>query len=75
MARLVFDLDGTLVHSAPTMTTAANAMLAEIGRPPASESTVLGFVGHGMRKLVASLPFLKKKAVELLNGSTPEVGR
>ena len=26
-------------------------------------------------KLDASLPFLKKKAVELLNGSTPEVGR
>ena len=26
-------------------------------------------------KLDASLPFLKKKAVELLYGSTPEVGR
>jgi phosphoglycolate phosphatase len=55
MARLVFDLDGTLVHSAPTMTTAANAMLAEIGRAPAPEDTVLGFVGHGMRRLVQNL--------------------
>ncbi|MBP7240806.1 HAD-IA family hydrolase [Amaricoccus sp.] len=55
MARLVFDLDGTLVHSAPTMTVAANAMLAEIGRRPAPEATVLGFVGHGMRRLVERL--------------------
>lgn len=55
MARLVFDLDGTLVHSAPTMTAAANAMLADIGRPPAPEAEVLGFVGHGMRRLVENL--------------------
>lgn len=55
MARLVFDLDGTLVHSAPTMTTAANAMLAGIGRGPATEDVVLGFVGHGMRRLVEKL--------------------
>ncbi|MBP7000146.1 MAG: HAD-IA family hydrolase [Amaricoccus sp.] len=55
MARLVFDLDGTLVHSAPTMTAAANAMLAGIGRQAAPEATVLGFVGHGMRRLVERL--------------------
>ncbi len=55
MARLIFDLDGTLVHSAPTMTAAANALLAGIGRPPVPEATVLGFVGHGMRRLVERL--------------------
>ena len=32
MARLIFDLDGTLVHSAPTIAAAANGMLGEIGR-------------------------------------------
>jgi phosphoglycolate phosphatase len=55
LARLVFDLDGTLVHSAPTMTAAANALFADLGRPPVPEATVLGFVGHGMRRLVARL--------------------
>jgi phosphoglycolate phosphatase len=55
VARLVFDLDGTLVHSAPTMAAAANGFLAEIGRPPAPEATVVGFVGHGMRRLVERL--------------------
>lgn len=55
MARLIFDLDGTLVHSVPTMAAAANAMLAGLGRPPVPETTVLGFVGHGMRRLVEAL--------------------
>lgn len=55
MARLVFDLDGTLVHSAPTMAAAANALLAELGRPPVPEAVVIGFVGHGMRRLVERL--------------------
>jgi phosphoglycolate phosphatase len=55
MARLIFDLDGTLVHSAPTMAAAANAMLAELGRAPVPVATVLGFVGHGMRALVERL--------------------
>ncbi len=55
MARLIFDLDGTLVHSAPTMAAAANAYLLEIGRPAQPVETVIGFVGHGMRKLVERL--------------------
>jgi phosphoglycolate phosphatase len=55
MARLVFDLDGTLAHTAPTMTAAANALLAELGRPPVPEAMVLGFVGQGMRRLVERL--------------------
>jgi phosphoglycolate phosphatase len=52
MARLVFDLDGTLVHSAPTMAAAANALLAEHDRPPVPVETVIAFVGAGMRRLV-----------------------
>ncbi len=55
MARLVFDLDGTLVHSVPTMTLAANSLLAELGRAPVDETLVTGFVGHGMRRLVERL--------------------
>jgi phosphoglycolate phosphatase len=55
MARVIFDLDGTLVHSVPTMAVAANAWLREAGRPEVPHETILGYVGHGMRSLVESL--------------------
>lgn len=53
MARIVFDLDGTLVESAPTIAEAANRLLAELGRAPLPIASVLAFVGHGMPSLVA----------------------
>ena len=49
---VVFDLDGTLVDSAPDLHAAANRMLDEIGRPPLSLAQVTGFVGNGVPKLV-----------------------
>ncbi len=52
MTRIVFDLDGTLVHSLPGIAAAANALLAEYGRPALPIGTVEGFVGHGSRVLV-----------------------
>jgi phosphoglycolate phosphatase len=52
MARIVLDLDGTLVYSAPSLAAAGNAMLAEIGRAPLDLPTVIGFVGNGVAKLV-----------------------
>jgi phosphoglycolate phosphatase len=55
MARLIFDLDGTLVDSLPAMYTAANAMLAEYGRDPVDAATCSGFVGRGIRVLVTRL--------------------
>ncbi len=55
MARLVFDLDGTLVHSIPTMAAAANALLAALARQPLPEAAVQVAVGHGMRVLVERL--------------------
>lgn len=55
MARIVFDLDGTLVDSAPTLAASANAMLVEFGRDPVPVETVIGFVGQGMRRLVERL--------------------
>jgi phosphoglycolate phosphatase len=55
MARVVFDLDGTLVDSAPSIAAAANRVLAELGRPPVSVPTVTRFVGDGMAALVERL--------------------
>jgi phosphoglycolate phosphatase len=52
MGRIIFDLDGTLVESAPSLTAAANRLLAELGREPLAVATTRGFVGHGVAVLV-----------------------
>jgi phosphoglycolate phosphatase len=53
VSRLVlFDLDGTLVDSAPDLATALNALLAELGKPGLAESTVRAMVGDGAGVLV-----------------------
>lgn len=52
MARIIFDLDGTLVESAASLTAAANGLLAELGRDPLSLETTRSFVGHGVGVLV-----------------------
>ena len=49
---LLFDLDGTLVDSIGDLALAANAMLAELGRPARSLEEVRCFVGKGIPKLV-----------------------
>lgn len=49
---IVFDLDGTLVDSAPDIHANANRMLADIGAAPLSLSEVTGFIGNGIPNLV-----------------------
>ncbi len=49
---VVFDLDGTLVHSAPDLQVAANRTLADLGHGPLGLETVIGFIGHGVEALV-----------------------
>lgn len=44
---VVFDLDGTLVDSLGGIASAANAFLANVGRPPLEEPDYAGFVGWG----------------------------
>lgn len=50
---LVFDLDGTLVDSAPDITAAVNRMLAGEGQAALDLATVTSFVGKGLPHLVA----------------------
>jgi phosphoglycolate phosphatase len=50
---LIFDLDGTLVDSAPDLRTALNEMLRERGRPPLSPAEVRRMIGDGATALVA----------------------
>ncbi|MSU90158.1 phosphoglycolate phosphatase [Rhodobacteraceae bacterium 2CG4] len=52
MNAIIFDLDGTLIDSAPDLRAAANAMLAEFGAPPLTLDEVRGFIGNGVPKLV-----------------------
>ena len=49
---LLFDLDGTLVDSAPDMADAVDRMLQDLGRPPVGEAQVRCWVGNGARRLV-----------------------
>lgn len=48
----LFDLDGTLVDSAPDLTTAVDQMLSSLGRAPVGEDQVRQWVGNGAQILV-----------------------
>lgn len=52
MKAVVFDLDGTLIDSAPDLHAAAEAMLAETGLPPVTLAQTRAFIGNGVPKLV-----------------------
>jgi len=52
-AGLLFDLDGTLVDSAPDLTTAVNRSLADRGAAALDETRVRQWIGDGARRLVA----------------------
>lgn len=55
MLPVVFDLDGTLIDSLPTVTGVANALLSEIDKPLLDAKTVAGFVGWGEQVLLDRL--------------------
>lgn len=49
---ILFDLDGTLIDSAPDIAAAANVLIGEHGRPPLSVPAVRDMIGDGIKKLV-----------------------
>lgn len=51
-AGILFDLDGTLVHTIPDLADAANAMRQDMGLAPLPESLIATFVGKGVEQLV-----------------------
>lgn len=51
---VAFDLDGTLIETAPDIADALNACLSEIGLAPVAEHCVAGWIGQGTRPLLAS---------------------
>lgn len=49
---IVFDLDGTLIHSVPDMHVSLNRVMAAMGRETLSLEVATGFVGNGVEKLI-----------------------
>jgi phosphoglycolate phosphatase len=52
MRAIIFDLDGTLVDTAPDLAAAMNAVLREAGRPGLPLETIRHLVGRGARALI-----------------------
>ncbi len=48
----LFDLDGTLVDTAPDLAAAANRMLADLGRAALPDDQIRDYVGKGVVNLV-----------------------
>lgn len=49
---VLIDLDGTLLHTAPDIAVAVNAVLRECGHAPIAESLVASYVGQGVDVLL-----------------------
>lgn len=49
---LVFDLDGTLIDTAPDLAAATNHVLSRIGLTPVDEREIRPWVGHGALKMI-----------------------
>lgn len=50
---IVFDLDGTLVNTAPDLLEALNHVLTDAGLAPVSLETIAAMIGHGARAMIA----------------------
>lgn len=55
MTPVVFDLDGTLIDSLPSLTKAANTLLEVKDLPPIGQDLVMGFIGRGERVFMERL--------------------
>jgi phosphoglycolate phosphatase len=62
---VMFDLDGTLVDTAPEITAAVNVALAESGLPAVEEARVRPWMGEGARELM-------KRAYRHASGAEPD---
>lgn len=52
VSAIVLDLDGTLLHSAPQLTEAANRMLRDMDYTPVSQELLSSYIGNGIGWLV-----------------------
>ncbi|KHD88994.1 MAG: phosphoglycolate phosphatase [Bdellovibrio sp. ArHS] len=52
---LAFDLDGTLIDSAPDIVVAVNRTLKSHGKVPLADEVIISHIGEGLKKLIADL--------------------
>src|SRR5450759_5843829 len=52
ISAIVIDLDGTLLHTAPELTEAANRMLRDMDYPPVAPELLMSYIGNGISWLV-----------------------
>ena len=60
---IVFDLDGTLIDTAPDLTAATNHALAALGLEPVGVAELRPFIGHGSQAMIAAGLRMKGKQV------------
>ena len=51
---VIFDLDGTLIDSAPDIVATTNQLLISRGRPTLPEKTIVQAIGEGLKPLITS---------------------
>lgn len=49
---VMFDLDGTLIHTAPEIAAAVNLMLVDLALPVLPETQIEGYIGEGAQALI-----------------------
>ena len=62
---VMFDLDGTLIETAPEIADATNDALRDFSMPQVTQQQVNDWIGHGTRELLV-------KAIASVTGSTPD---
>lgn len=69
---LVFDLDGTLIDSAPDIVTAMNRTLQNNGKTALSDAKIISHIGEGLKKLLADLFMEANPSSEMLSALETE---
>jgi phosphoglycolate phosphatase len=69
---IMFDLDGTLIETAPEICDAVNDTLRRFDLPDVSQQQVNDWIGHGTRELlIQALAFSSMTRVEVVRASEP----
>ena len=71
----LFDLDGTLVDTAPEIADATNALLASARLPRVDESLVRQWIGHGTRELLVHAEDIRRTGLAALDLASVACGR
>lgn len=61
---VMFDLDGTLIETAPEIADATNDTLAQFGLPPVTQQQVNDWIGHGTQTLLVQALAASRRTTE-----------